>query len=115
MSSPLVSSDSTAKLLFPTALPVSMRDLEERSSHGESSFHSADRPPMKDFRPASPEKYNNCNPPCIQNRGVCNDNLCFCKSPYTGTTCQHEVSAIARVSYPMVVGFSIVIFVMGIL
>jgi len=34
-----------------------------------------------------------CSPPCYSGRGVCNDNVCFCKTPYTGTTCQHTIDA----------------------
>lgn len=32
-----------------------------------------------------------CDPPCIEGQGTCNDNRCFCKSPWEGTTCQHKV------------------------
>jgi len=34
-----------------------------------------------------------CKPACIKSRGICNDNICFCKTPYTGTACQHEILA----------------------
>lgn len=34
-----------------------------------------------------------CKPACIGGRGICNDNICFCKTPYTGTACQHEILA----------------------
>mmetsp|Transcript_63888 Transcript_63888/g.152367 ORF Transcript_63888/g.152367 Transcript_63888/m.152367 type:complete len:269 (+) Transcript_63888:125-931(+) len=29
-----------------------------------------------------------CDPPCMEGRGVCNDNICFCMHPYTGSICQ---------------------------
>lgn len=34
-----------------------------------------------------------CKPACIKGRGICNDNICFCKTPWTGTACQHEILA----------------------
>eukprot|EP00929_Paragymnodinium_shiwhaense_P014254 TRINITY_DN122147_c0_g1_i1.p1 TRINITY_DN122147_c0_g1~~TRINITY_DN122147_c0_g1_i1.p1 ORF type:complete len:311 (-),score=56.41 TRINITY_DN122147_c0_g1_i1:144-1076(-) len=31
-----------------------------------------------------------CLPPCIEGRGICNDRLCFCKSPFDGVRCEKE-------------------------
>lgn len=36
----------------------------------------------------SSDSWAKCNPACIQGRGVCNDDVCFCKTPYVGSTCQ---------------------------
>jgi len=32
-----------------------------------------------------------CDPPCQDGRGICNDKICFCKTPYFGTVCQNAV------------------------
>lgn len=29
-----------------------------------------------------------CDPPCVPGRGVCDNNTCFCRSGFTGSTCQ---------------------------
>merc|ERR1719214_447908 len=36
-----------------------------------------------------------CNPPCTKH-GVCNDNRCFCKTPWTGSSCQHQIKVEKR-------------------
>lgn len=69
--------------------------------------------PGNSFEAVNDNKYSTCNPPCKQGRGVCNDNMCFCKSPFVGTTCQHKVGAYSRAPFPMMIGFAIVSFVMG--
>jgi len=108
MSSPLSYGDAaSAKALFPPVLPASMTD----PAKGQKSFHAD---PKKAF-PVTAEHYNTCHPPCIQGRGICNDNLCFCKSPFTGTTCQHKLGTLARVSYVMLVAASIVSLFFGVL
>mmetsp|Transcript_27779 Transcript_27779/g.50741 ORF Transcript_27779/g.50741 Transcript_27779/m.50741 type:complete len:255 (+) Transcript_27779:106-870(+) len=33
-----------------------------------------------------------CDPPCMEGRGVCNDNICFCKHPFTGSICQKDAA-----------------------
>merc|ERR1719281_1648877 len=93
-------------------LSWSLTDHGKHPSHVGTAFH-ADAPPG--FEPLESGSYQSCNPPCIQGRGICNDNLCFCKSPYTGTTCQHKVGTLARVSYPMLVAFAIVSLLFGVL
>jgi hypothetical protein len=65
--------------------------------------------------PPKPGKSKECDPPCIGGRGVCNDKICFCKSPYTGSNCQHKIQTLYRASYAMVVGFSIFSFLIGII
>lgn len=64
--------------------------------------------------PPSGNKYNQCDPPCIQGRGFCNDNMCFCRSPYAGSTCQHKTTDLYRAPRPMAVGFAVTCFVLGI-
>lgn len=53
-----------------------------------------------------------CDPPCTKH-GVCNDNRCFCKTPWTGTTCQHQIKVEKRIAYTLVFGIIGVAFVMG--
>lgn len=60
------------------------------------------------------DEHKVCNPPCKANRGVCNDKICFCKTPFTGTTCQHEISAGSyRFGPTLVVGSSVVSVLLG--
>lgn len=73
------------------------------------SFQS--KPPANWPPESSP--YDKCDPPCIQGRGICNDNVCFCRSPFTGSTCQHKVKALYRASKVMVVGFAAICFLLG--
>jgi len=37
------------------------------------------------------KEYTICDPPCITGRGICNDQVCFCKGAYYGSTCQHKM------------------------
>lgn len=94
---------------FPQAVPAFMK-------HGAGGSVLQVKQ-TKAFNPTEvdPDSLFHCHPPCIQTRGICNDNVCFCKSPYTGTTCQHKVGTLARFSYVMLVAFSVVSLVMGIL
>lgn len=71
--------------------------------------------PAKDPWPPNDNTYSKCDPPCIQGRGICNDNVCFCRSPFTGSTCQHKISALYRASKAMAVGFSAFCILLGIL
>lgn len=77
-----------------------------------SSRHESGPP---DAWPPSDKRYNQCDPPCIEGRGICNDNVCFCKSPFAGSTCQHKQMGLYRAPQIMVVGFATVCLVMGIL
>lgn len=81
-----------------------------KDSSNVGSFHAE---PKDGFEIT--KKTNVCHPPCIQGRGICNDNMCFCKTPYSGTTCQHKMNAFSRVKYPMVAGLCAVSIVLGIL
>lgn len=70
------------------------------------------RPKVADW-PPSLEESSQCDPPCIEGRGTCNDNLCFCRSPYAGSTCQHTVEGLYRAPKIMVVGFACVCVLLG--
>jgi hypothetical protein len=94
-----------------SAIPVRSAKLPQSMAKPPLSFVSA---PKNNF-PATLKETSKCHPPCIQGRGICNDNLCFCKTPYTGTTCQHKLSSYSRIKYPMLVAASIVCLVFGIL
>lgn len=54
-----------------------------------------------------------CDPPCIEGRGTCNDNRCFCKSPYEGTTCQHKVQMEKRLGPTLSTGILLSALVVG--
>lgn len=58
-----------------------------------------------DWPPTLSKAYKKCAAPCIEGRGVCNDNVCFCKSPWTGSQCQHKIESLARFSFALVAGF----------
>jgi len=96
------------KVSHPTTVPQWQWAPVNRSQ--EASFQSipTNWPPLDN-------KYNHCDPPCVQGRGICNDRVCFCKSPFTGSTCQHKISALYRAPKVMVVGFSIICVLVGIL
>lgn len=96
---------ASAKALFP---PQQMATVAGSSSPASNVSLMLDHP-------LGHKVYKKCQPPCIASRGVCNDNVCFCRSPYTGTTCQHKAGTLARVSIPLVVGFAGVSLLMGIL
>lgn len=71
--------------------------------------------PQQPWPPETENAYKSCDPPCMKGRGICNDNVCFCRSPYTGSTCQKTVSALYRASLPMTLGFAICCLVLGII
>eukprot|EP00397_Hematodinium_sp_SG-2012_P068137 GEMP01108982.1.p1 GENE.GEMP01108982.1~~GEMP01108982.1.p1 ORF type:complete len:158 (+),score=14.59 GEMP01108982.1:132-605(+) len=51
----------------------------------------ADQPRNNDFLDKRGLGERPCNPICSEGKGICNDGLCFCRSPYEGAACQHEV------------------------
>jgi len=102
-----------AKSVFPPAWPKNTAAFGVPESSETGSFQvEQSSPPIS---PVRPEEFTTCHPPCIQGRGVCNDNLCFCKTPFTGTTCQHKLGKYARVGYVMVVAASVVFLVFGVI
>jgi hypothetical protein len=61
------------------------------------------------------DDYQNCNPRCIPGRGICNDNVCFCKTPFTGTRCQHSLYDTAyRFSFTMLVASAVASTLFGV-
>mmetsp|Transcript_13827 Transcript_13827/g.34079 ORF Transcript_13827/g.34079 Transcript_13827/m.34079 type:complete len:222 (+) Transcript_13827:213-878(+) len=45
-----------------------------------------------------------CTPECVDGRGVCHDGLCWCKTPYSGPTCDSRVDVRMRVSRLVLAG-----------
>jgi len=81
-----------------------------------TNVHLADSKPKIPWPP--PENaYAVCSPPCIHGRGICNDNVCFCKEGFDGSTCHHKtVGAFQyRATRVMVVGVCVVCAVFGFL
>lgn len=56
-----------------------------------------------------------CEPACVEGRGVCNDHVCFCKHPHTGTQCQFTArnDEFIRISYALVVVISLIALMVG--
>lgn len=64
--------------------------------------------------PVAPHGANLCNPACIPGRGICNDKVCFCKSPYKGSICQKKnEDQFQRLSMPSLVGVALFGIVLG--
>lgn len=81
----------------------------------KGTTHFVDGEAPKDPTIYALDEHKQCNPPCKAHRGVCNDRVCFCKTPYTGTTCQNEISAGSyRFGPTLVVGCSVVALGLGI-
>lgn len=76
---------------IPTGLLSTNENLEESK-------------PKSKIWPPRDDTYTVCDPPCIQGRGICNDNVCFCRSPFTGSTCQHKQTGLYRAPRVMVLG-----------
>ncbi|CAD7928184.1 unnamed protein product [Amoebophrya sp. A120] len=50
-----------------------------------------------------------CTPECTAGRSMCQDNVCWCKAPYSGPSCEHQVDVRTRVG--RLVFVSILLFV----
>eukprot|EP00927_Polykrikos_kofoidii_P078757 TRINITY_DN75573_c0_g1_i1.p1 TRINITY_DN75573_c0_g1~~TRINITY_DN75573_c0_g1_i1.p1 ORF type:complete len:260 (-),score=32.03 TRINITY_DN75573_c0_g1_i1:35-814(-) len=56
----------------------------------------------------------NCHPKCIEGRGICNDNLCFCKTPWVGVRCEKKKTAEnIRFSFVMVAALVAISLALG--
>lgn len=88
---------------------VQMGLARANASLGEASLQS-----KPSNWPPSDKSYSHCDPPCIEGRGLCNDNICFCRSPFSGSTCQHKETGLYRAPKIMVFGFSVFCFLLGI-
>lgn len=107
---PLTSTAASAAGISGNYHPrVKMALAMTNSSQGEVK-RPKDWPPRDDV-------YATCSPPCLAGRGLCNDNICFCRSPFTGSTCQHKMSALKpyRATKFLGVGFAGLCFLFGIL
>jgi len=105
----LAYSDASVAKPFFSAVPLNVKGSPLQDMSLGSSVHAE---PRNNFPPTLKD-HSTCHPPCIQGRGICNDNICFCKTPFIGTTCQHKISKYSRVAYPMLVAASGVMTVLG--
>jgi len=48
-------------------------------------------PPQKTPKALNISGRSLCDPPCMQQRGICGDGICFCEHPYTGRQCEERV------------------------
>jgi len=81
---------------------------------GRTNVSLQQKPAVEVWPPAA-SSYQGCDPPCIEGRGLCNDNVCFCRSPFSGSTCQHKVTGLYRAPKVMTAGFAVMCFFMGII
>lgn len=81
---------------------------------GKTNVSLQQKPAVEVWPPAA-SSYQACDPPCIEGRGLCNDNICFCRSPFSGSTCQHKVTGLYRAPKVMTAGFAVMCFFMGII
>jgi len=117
-----------ATIRFDSKPPLQLQALTSKAAGGLGGlggYHSLQRlqskakedmeesGPKEPWSPGQDKTSYTCNPPCIQGRGVCNSNVCFCKSPFSGSTCQHEQTGLYRASTIMVFGFGVICLVLG--
>jgi len=85
--------------------------------HKNSSMHlvAGESDVPKD--PAIYDLKHVCDPPCQDGRGVCNDRVCFCKTPYYGTVCQNAIlsGGAWRFGPVLVVGIALACTILGFL
>jgi len=60
------------------------------------------------------EGENACDPGCM-NDSICQNEICFCASPYAGTTCEEELEVVTRVGYFTLVLVIILALILGFL
>ena len=66
--------------------------------------------------PPASQDADTCFPACHAKRGVCNDGICFCRSPWYGPTCGREMQQGAlRMSYLFCIGASVLAALGGLL
>ena len=64
------------------------------------------------YDPAALEGDQSCSPACGIN-GVCQNGICFCKSPYGGSYCQTDLGVTTRIDIMLLIVFIIVGFCIG--
>uniref|UniRef100_A0A0G4HRS0 EGF-like domain-containing protein n=1 Tax=Chromera velia CCMP2878 TaxID=1169474 RepID=A0A0G4HRS0_9ALVE len=55
-----------------------------------------------------------CSPPCKEGRGICIDGECFCKHPFTGSTCQLSQGKSLRVQLLVAIVACLLSLVLGV-
>jgi hypothetical protein len=57
-----------------------------------------------------------CDPPCIEGHGTCINNMCLCRHPWEGSTCQKDVNVMKmqRLRIPLAVGVIVTSFIVGV-
>ncbi|CAE7027129.1 leuA [Symbiodinium natans] len=101
----------------------SVSGIEEVST-GALTVHSkpaecedtASKGPLASSAPATAVKTNqsSCDPACAPDRGICGHGVCFCRSPYSGPTCELEFKEdFVRFGYFTVVCLVSVAIVLG--
>ncbi|CAG9313956.1 unnamed protein product [Blepharisma stoltei] len=53
---------------------------------------------MASYNVSAVEGDNSCSPACI-NGGYCQNQICFCKSPYAGHYCEEDLGIVTRVNF----------------
>merc|ERR1719247_2254073 len=45
-----------------------------------------------------------CEPACMKDHGYCHDQICWCRDPWAGSTCQRERKPDPRVGFSLAIG-----------
>lgn len=64
------------------------------------------------YNPEAIEGESACSPSCI-NLGVCQNKICFCKSPYGGSYCQTDLGVTTRIDILLFIVFIVLGFIIG--
>jgi len=56
-----------------------------------------------------------CDPGCYEERGICNNGICFCRTPWEGRSCTERVVTEIRFSYPMLFAATLISLIAGII
>mmetsp|Transcript_114703 Transcript_114703/g.180589 ORF Transcript_114703/g.180589 Transcript_114703/m.180589 type:complete len:244 (-) Transcript_114703:89-820(-) len=93
----------------PVTQPKILASVQKNHNSEFRHLQKANTDSMKHAMPT-----DECSPPCLEGRGVCSNHICFCKSPFIGSTCQHDDQNLFRVSHAATAGISIACVVLGI-
>lgn len=104
---------------LPQDVPVLRQERQQQHPPNASSAQvfsvAASAKPVVPLDYGGASEYEKCNPPCLDGRGVCNDNTCFCRYPYTGPSCQHQITNLYRFSFAILVAFSAFCLFLGVM